>query len=269
MSNESLGMFAEERREKILALLDQEKRVLAKDLAEKFQVSIDSIRRDLSIMEEQGLLKKTHGGAIPPMNVRQAPLPPEKRYGEGTPQGNAIAKLAVSYIRENDTVFIGSGSLSYVLLKHLPDLMPLTIVTNSMHVAEVLREREWINTYLIGGKVKPSGNMTDVLANEFVRQFKFDIIFVTGGGVSENGLFVATPEVAAFGRAAGSVSRRRIGIATYHSLGNEGFAKAGPIENLDILITDEEADPEAIERIRALGVKVIIASIGDNEQSSK
>lgn len=54
-----------ERREKILALLNEEKRVMVKNLAEKFQVSIDSIRRDLSIMEDQGLLKKTHGGAIP------------------------------------------------------------------------------------------------------------------------------------------------------------------------------------------------------------
>lgn len=265
MSEENLGMFAEERRQNILLLLDKEKRVLVKDLAEKFQVSIDTIRRDLSIMEDKGLLKKTHGGAIPAMKVRQAPPPPEKRYGEGTAEGNEIAKLAASYIRENDTVFIGSGSLSYVMLKYLPDLMPLTIVTNSLRVADVLREREWITTYLIGGMVKPSGNMTDALANEFVRQFKFDIIFATGGGISENGLFVATPEVAAFGRAAGSLARRHIGIATHHILGNEGFAKVGPIENLDILITDEDADPEAIERIQALGVKVVIARVEDNK----
>ncbi|OPA78794.1 DeoR family transcriptional regulator [Paenibacillus selenitireducens] len=254
-------MFAEERREKILVLLNEEKRVMAKDLAEKFQVSIDSIRRDLSIMEEQGLLKKTHGGAIPSMKVRMAPQPPEIRYSEGTPQGNAITKLAVSYIRENDTVFIGSGSLSYGLLKNLPDQMPLTIVTNSMRVADVLRERQWIETYLIGGRVKSSGNMTDVLANEFIRQFKFDVSFVTGGGISEEGIFVATPEVGAFGRAVSAVSRRRIGIATHHSLGNEGFAKAGRIEDLDLLITDEDADPEAIERIQALGVKVIVAQV--------
>ena len=266
MSQEGSGMFAEERREKILALLNQEKRVLAKDLAEKFQISIDSIRRDLSIMEEQGMLKKTHGGAIAAMKVRQSPLPPEQRYGEGSPQGNAITKLAVSYIRENDTVFIGSGSISYLLLNHLPDQMPLTIVTNSMRVADVLREREWIDTYLIGGRVKQSGNMTDVLANESVRQFKFDISFATGGGISDQGIFVATPEVAAFGRAVSAVSRRRIGIATHHSLGNDGFAKAGQIENLDLLITDWDADPEAIERIRSLGVKVIVSQMEESER---
>lgn len=261
MSKENSGMFAEERREKILALLNEEKRVMVKNLAEKFQVSIDSIRRDLSIMEEQGLLKKTHGGAIPSMKVRHAPQSPGIRYGEGTPQGNAIVKHAVSYIRANDTVFIGSGSLSFVLLKHLPDQMPLTIVTNSMRVADVLRERQWIEAYLIGGRVKQSGNMTDVLANEFLRQFKFDISFVTGGGISEEGIFVTTPEVGAFGRAVSAASRRCIGIATHHSLGNEGFAKAGRIEELDLLITDVDADPEAIERIQTLGVKVVVAQL--------
>lgn len=66
MVQDQSGMFAEERRQKILALLHQDKRVIAKDLAERFEISIDSIRRDLTIMEEQGLLQKTHGGAIPP-----------------------------------------------------------------------------------------------------------------------------------------------------------------------------------------------------------
>lgn len=265
MAHDGSGMFAEERREKILALLHQHKRVLAKDLAEMFQISIDSIRRDLSIMEEKSLLQKTHGGAIISMKVRQPAQPPEKRYGDGSPEGNAIAKLAVSYIREKDTLFIGSASISYLLLKHLPDQMPLTIVTNCMRVADVLREREWIDTYLIGGRVKHSGNITDVLANEFVRQFRFDISFSTGGGISDEGIFVATPEVAAFGRAVTSVSRRRIGIATHHSIGNDGFAKNGVVEDLDLLITDEKADQKVIERIQALGVKVLIAQVEDIE----
>lgn len=265
MFQEGAGLFAEERREKILSLLNQHKRVLAKDLAETFQISIDTIRRDLSMMEEQGLLQKTHGGAIPKVKVRQSPQPSEQRYGEGSPEGNAIAKLAVSYIREKETVFIGSGSLSYVLLHYLPEQMPLTIVTNCMKVADALREREWIETFFIGGRLKSSGNITDVLAHEFVRQFKFDLSFITGGGVSDEGIFVASPEVAAFGRAVFSVSRRRIGLATYHSIGNDGFARVGSTEDLDLLITDEQADQEVVERIKALGVEVRIAQVEDVE----
>lgn len=265
MKREDTGMFAEERREKILALLKEEKRVLVKDLAEKFQVSIDSIRRDLSIMEDQGQLKKTHGGAIPAANVRQSPPPPEVRYGEGTPQGDAIAKLAVSYIQERNTIFIGSGSLAYMLLKHLPEQMPLTIVTNSIRVADVLRERQWIETYLIGGRVKSSGNITDAIATESIRMFKFDVSFITGGGISEEGIFVNTPEVGVFSRAVSAASRQLIGIATYHSIGKDGFSKVSRIEDLDLLITDEEADSRAIERIQTLGVKVRVAQLNKND----
>lgn len=267
MVQDQSGMFAEERRQKILALLHQDKRVIAKDLAERFEISIDSIRRDLTIMEEQGLLQKTHGGAIPTTKVRQPPLAPEQRYGEGSPEGHAIAQLAVSYVRERDTLFIGSSSLTYLLLKFLPEQMPLTIVTNCMRVADALREREWIDTYLIGGRVKPSGNITDVLANEFIRQFKFDISFVSGGGISDEGIFVATPEVAAFGRGVSAVSRRRIGMATHRILGQDGFARAGAVEDLDVLITDHKADQGVMDRIQELGVKVIVAKTEEVAQT--
>jgi DeoR/GlpR family transcriptional regulator of sugar metabolism len=262
MREENGSLFAEERRAKISELLKRDQRVLVKELAERFQVSIDSIRRDLTIMEQKGLLKKTHGGAIPAMTVRQAPPPPEIRYGEGTPEGRAIARLALTFIRERDTVFIGSGSLSYLLVKELPMDLPLTIITNSMAVADVLRGRDQIETYLIGGRVKPSGNITDVMANEMARQFRYDVCFVTGGGISENGISTATPEVAAFGRAVTSVSRRVIGLATHHVMGNDSFAKAGPVDVLDILITDEETDQDVLEKIRSMGVNVIVAQAG-------
>lgn len=253
------SLFAEERREQILALLEQEKRVLAKDLADKFQISIDSIRRDLSIMEKQGLLKKTHGGAISSRKVRTVPRTSESKNVEGTAEGNAIAKLAASFLRENDTVFIGSGPISYLMAKYLPDRMPLTVVTNNIRAADRLREREWIETYLIGGRLKSSGHITDAIASEFVRQFKFDISFVSGSGISDEGIFVSTPEAGAFSRAVAASSRRQIGLTTHRALGNDGFAKAGLIQDLDVLVTDWDADPEAIDRIRALGVKVVVA----------
>ena len=76
--------------------------------------------------------------------------------------------------------------------------------------------------------MKPSGNITDVLANEFIRQFKFDISFVSGGGISDEGIFVATPEVAAFGRAVSAVSRRRIGLATHRILDRMALPELAP-----------------------------------------
>lgn len=85
-------MFTEERREKILELLKKNGRVIAKDLAESFDMSIDSIRRDLSIMEKDGLLKRTHGGAIELARVRNLATKPLKRYSNGSVYEDAIAK---------------------------------------------------------------------------------------------------------------------------------------------------------------------------------
>jgi DeoR/GlpR family transcriptional regulator of sugar metabolism len=210
-------------------------------------------------MEEKGLLKRTHGGAIPAVQVRNAPLPASLRYQDGASHQNAISKLAASFIQEKNTVF-GAG-IHYGMLQYLPDVA-FTVVTNSIKVADSLRERELIDTYLVGGKVKASGNITDTLANEFVKQFSIDTCFVTGGGISKNGVSTATPEVAGFSRAAAEVSRKRICLAPHKKLGIDFFAKAGPISHIDILITDEEANIEAIEEIEAKGVKVLITKIG-------
>lgn len=259
---EEINMFSEERRDKIIELLNNNGRVLAKELADMFELSIDSIRRDLSIMEEKGLLKRTHGGAIPASKVRSNPLPSSERYLESAPHQEAISKKAVTFINKNDTLFIGGAGIHYGMLKFLPDV-PLTILTNSMKIADELKERELIDTYLVGGKVKPSGNITDTLANEFIRQFSIDICFVTGGGVSKNGISTSTPEVASFGRAVSEVSRQTICLAPHEKLGVDFFAKQSPITQIDMLITDNQASIDVVEEIESVGIKVVIAN-GDS-----
>lgn len=253
-------MFAEERRQKIWELLQKQQRVLAKELAEMFGVSVDSIRRDLSIMEEQGLLKKTHGGAIPISKVRTLPPPLALRYGKASPYNHAIAKMAASYIQEGDTVFIGSASIHDCMIQYLPKNTSFTVVTHSIRIADALRENEYVDTYLIGGRVKPSGSITDTLAAEFVGQFTFDLCFATGGGISERGISTASPEVAGFGRAVCEVSRRIIGLAPHEKLGIDCFAKMIPIQRIDQVITDEEADQDAVRKLTNQGIKVIMVN---------
>ncbi|RLQ96247.1 DeoR/GlpR family DNA-binding transcription regulator [Falsibacillus albus] len=252
-------MFSEERREQILNLLEQSGRVMVKDLAETFQVSIDSIRRDLSILEEKGLLKRTHGGAISNTGVRQAPRPPSERFSEGTIHQNAIAKLAASYIDEHSTIFIGGASIHYVLLKYIPINIEYTVVTNSLEVAYVLREYENIQLFLIAGNVKASGNITDALATEFSRQFTFDLCFATAGALSSNGLSTATPEVAIFHKTIYSRSRTVIALIEHHKFGKDMFSGMFPLNQLDLVITDEETLEKYLKMLGLNGVDVIVA----------
>jgi DeoR/GlpR family transcriptional regulator of sugar metabolism len=252
-------LFTDERRGEILKVLEQKGRVLAKDLADQFNISIDSIRRDLSIMEEQGLLKRTHGGAIPVTSVRKMPRSPDKRFGEGSVYQNAIAKKAVGYIKANQTVFIGGASVHYVLLKHLPKDISFTVLTNSLEIAYALRGSRNIETYLIGGNVKSSGNITDALANEFARHFTVDLCFATGGALSVKGLSTATPEVAVFYKTVYDHSKKLVALVEHTKVSQDMFSMMYPLGKLDVVITDEETDKEKVEALKAGGVEVLVA----------
>ncbi|PEF36274.1 DeoR/GlpR family DNA-binding transcription regulator [Bacillus wiedmannii] len=253
-------MFTEERRGKILELLKKDGRVIAKDLAESFDMSIDSIRRDLSIMEKDGLLKRTHGGAIELTRVRNLAAEPTKRYHDSSIEEDAIAKVAVSYIQEDDSVFIGGASIHYTMLKYLPE-MSFTVITNSLEIASKLRDYKNVDTYLIGGKVKPSGNMTDTLASEMISRLSIDIYFSTGGGISLNGISNATPEVVYFGKAVSKIARRNICLAPHMKLGIDCFVKGESLSEIDLIITDEEASKETIQQFEKQGKEIVIASI--------
>ncbi|MGZ9772751.1 DeoR/GlpR family DNA-binding transcription regulator [Bacillus toyonensis] len=253
-------MFTEERREKILELLKKDGRVIAKDLAESFDMSIDSIRRDLSIMEKDGLLKRTHGGAVELARVRNLADEPSKRYRDRSIEKDAIAKVAASYIQEGDSVFIGGASIHYAMLKYLPETS-FTVVTNSIEIASTLREYKNIDTYLIGGKVKPSGNMTDTLASELISRFSIDLYFSTGGGISLNGISTATPEVAYFSKTVSKIARRNICLAPHTKLGIDCFIKGESLIEIDLIITDGDASKETIQEFEKQGKEIVIASI--------
>ncbi|PKR83256.1 DeoR/GlpR family DNA-binding transcription regulator [Heyndrickxia camelliae] len=264
-------MLAEERRHKILDIIQKEGRVVAKDLADMFDISIDSIRRDLSIMEEQGLLQKTYGGAIlhnPTPKVRTLPQPESMRYGLAATHQNAISKLAASYINVHDTVFIGGAGIQFGMLKHLPSHFPYTIITNSMKIAEELRKRENITSYLIGGKLRcdSAGSMIDTLAIEMIRKFTLDISFITGGGIDSQGISTATPEGAAFTRAVSEISRKNICLAPHEKVGHRMFVMSAPMEAIDLMITDQGASETAIHEIKRKHVQVIFADEKETER---
>ncbi|HEF5695248.1 TPA: DeoR/GlpR transcriptional regulator [Bacillus cereus] len=259
-------MFTEERREKILELLNTDGRVVAKDLAERFDMSIDSIRRDLSIMEKDGLLKRTHGGAIELTRVRNLAVEPAKRYSDSSIYEDTIARVAVSYIQEGDSIFIGGASVHNAMLKYLPEVS-FTVITNSIEIAGYLREYKNIDTYLIGGKVKPSGNITDTLASELISRFSIDLYFSTGGGISLQGISTATPEVAYFSKRVSEIARRNICLVPHNKLGIDCFIRGESLKEIDIIITDEEASKETVQDFEKQGKQVVIAPLYSFERS--
>ncbi len=272
----SFSMFTEERREKIYDLLTNKHRVSVKDLAEQFHISIDSIRRDLSIMESRGLLKRTYGGAIPVVRSKYQIKPPAAARAvpsdEAEPLPHAaaaeqsghpfidIAKAAASYVRSGDTIFLGNDPIHFALLHCLPEHLALTVVTNNLLMAEMAKTINHIETYMICGRVQASGDVYDSMASSFVKSIKIDVHFLGGCGVTAGyGVSMPTPEEAAFHRTLAEISRTTICLADQAKIGSELFARMMPVDELDLIITDQTADPNEMERIVKSHTEVVVA----------
>jgi DeoR/GlpR family transcriptional regulator of sugar metabolism len=256
-------MFAEERRHRILEILARDGRVIAKDLSRLFDMSVDSIRRDLTILANRGLLRKTYGGAVAANNpaVQARAIPESVRSGGSPPHRRAIARMAASFVQARDTIFIGGSDIHFEMLDCLPKDIPFQIITNSIRMADVLRKLKHVETYLIGGKLRAdsAGSMIDPLAVEMIGKFAIDIGFLTGGGIDAGGVSTAAPDEAAFAKGVARASRRKIYLAPHEQVGHRMFVVSVPIGEIDMVITDQAASSAAIRELEQRQVQVLIA----------
>lgn len=181
-------MLPEERRQKIMELLTKNKSVFVKDLSEEFNVSDETIRRDFTLLESEGKLKKAHGGAYInttvkndiPINIRESIFKENKDY---------IGQLCAKEIKDGDTIFIDASTTAYYILPHIRHLDNVTIITNSLKVAEYAAIYNPFDFMLIGGKYDPItrsflGPDTEVLLASYFA----DKAFISCRGLSEKGI---------------------------------------------------------------------------------
>ena len=256
-------MFIEERHQAILAIIEEIGRISIGEIQDKFDVSVDSARRDLRILEEKGLLKRTHGGAIP---IRQVGwLPPRHRDMKNmTVFDNyaAIAKKSAQLIKENDVVYLTSGSLGFIMLKYLPRDIKYTLVLNSVSLAEELKFWDNVTVYITGGKMRmhSTTSLVDSFAAAFVKNLHFDLCLMTGGGYDAAfGFSNGTDETATFQRTVIENSRKKVIMMPNQKVGFNDFIKVCDAGKFDILVTDWDAVEDELSRIEDAGVRVVIA----------
>ena len=252
-------VFMEERQREIADQIRKNGKITIAEIAEKYNISDESARRDLRLLDENGLCKRTRGGAITPLQTRMIP-PPDRNYDLMTYGDNyvAIAKRAAQDVHENDVVYLTSGSLGFLMLRHLPRDIKYTLVINSVDLANRLRAWENVEVWLAGGKMRRSASMVDSMAVEFVKKLHFDICFITGAGVTAQfGLSNDTDETATFQRAVVANSRKRILLMPGQKVGRIAFIQVCPAEKFDTLITDWEGIEDELSKIGEAGVEVI------------
>ncbi|MCK8061470.1 MULTISPECIES: DeoR/GlpR family DNA-binding transcription regulator [unclassified Fusibacter] len=254
-------MFIEERHQEILKIIEDQGRISLSIIQSKFNISVDSARRDLRILESKGLLKRTHGGAIPAI-PRGYSIPESVTHRDITnikPNYMAIALKAVSLIKEHDVVHITGGSVGYFMVQNLPRNFEFTVVVNSIILADVLRLYTNVTTIMIGGILNSKGHCKEQLAIDMIKHLRFDKAFITSAAVSTTfGASIQSPSSVGLIRAFMDAAKSNIGLYPNEKIELDSILHIYPIERFNTIITDWDVTEENIEKLKETDIELII-----------
>ena len=255
-------MFIEERHREILKRLNASGTITTAEIQRLFGIGYDSAKRDLRILEEKGLLKRTHGGAI----SLSAPERKEtlRIVKDERPDIVSIARYAVSLIKPDEVVFLPASPVGLQMVRGLPDGLSVRVVTNSLALAEEARQRQGTKVFMIGGELDDRGCATDSFATETIRRIRMAKSFITTAGVAAGfGLSVQKRVSVAFWNAVIGSSSAVIGLYPSERFGVDSVFSVCGAQRLNCVITDGRADTSRISEFAESGVKVIVA---DNQE---
>jgi DeoR family transcriptional regulator, fructose operon transcriptional repressor len=247
-----------ERRRYLLSRARAEGRVGVTGAARDLHVSVETVRRDLKVLETHGLVRREYGVAYP---VESAGFESDlaSRESEWLPEKRRIAAEAVQHIDDAETIFIDEGYTPQLVVRELPTDIALTVVTASLPVASMLSVRPSCSVIVLGGRVRGRTLATvDHWATSMLSDFVIDLAFVGANGISRtHGLTTPDPAVAAVKTAAVRASRRRIFIGAHVKFSAVSFVRFAEVSEFETLITDTGLSLSEAHRYTELGPTVI------------
>ncbi|GGW40018.1 DeoR/GlpR family DNA-binding transcription regulator [Streptomyces xantholiticus] len=253
-------MFAAERQQEIMRLARESGRVDVLSLAEEFQVTAETVRRDLKALDRAGLVRRVHGGAIPAGHLDFEPDLAE-RDAVAAEEKERIARAALAELPVDGSIILDAGTTAARLAADLPADSPLTVVTHALPVAARLADHPGIALHLVGGRVRHRTRAAvDAWALRAYAEIKADVVFLATNGFAVDG-GLTTPDLAeaAVKRAAIAAARRVVLLADSAKFGQQHFARFGDLADVDLLITDTGLSPEDARAIEAQGTEVVRA----------
>ncbi|WP_327306280.1 DeoR/GlpR family DNA-binding transcription regulator [Streptomyces sp. NBC_01298] len=252
-------MYAQERQQEILRLAREAGRVDVLSLADQFQVTAETVRRDLKALDRSGLVRRVHGGAIPAGRLDFEPDLTE-RESTAADEKDRIAAAALAELPAGGSVVLDAGSTVARLAAAIPVDSALTVVTHALPVAARLADHTGIDLHLVGGRVRHRTRAAvDAWALRTYAEIRADVLFLaTNGFTAEGGLTTPDLAEAAVKRAAMAAARRVVLLADSAKAGQEHFARFGSFTEVDLLITDPGLDPAQKAAIEAAGTEVVL-----------
>ena len=227
------------------------------DLARRYGVTTETIRRDLSDMQGRKLLRRVHGGAIPLERINHEPSV-QVRDMVNAEEKLRIASLAAEEVPERGSVIIDSGSTGQRLADVFPVDRDVHVVTNSLTTALTLSRRGLTDLTVLGGTVKTSRlAMVDEPGRVELQKMAIDVLFISCDGLSfRHGLTTPYREEHTMKRAMIERADRVVAMVDQSKFGNVQMFRFASFDEIDVLVTDTRADPEALEILSAHGISV-------------
>jgi DeoR family transcriptional regulator of aga operon len=248
----------EERRRRIRELVQDNAQVTVAELAGRFEVSAVTIRGDLAALDEVGAVVRVHGGALPRRDSDELPIDVKQTLHRA--QKIRIAAAAVELIRSGETVILDSGTTTAEIARQMRGLRleSVNVITNALNVAVLLAGVPFVNLVMPGGLLRQkSWSLSGPQAEQAMRDLQADVLFLGVDSLDpEVGLM--TPHVleAQLNAQMIRIARRVVAVTDSSKLLRRNLSVIAPVEQVDLLITDRDADRGCIEAIRARGVDV-------------
>ncbi|MGC9535782.1 DeoR/GlpR family DNA-binding transcription regulator [Streptomyces sp. UG1] len=265
--SENQNLLAEQRRSLILDEVRRRGGVRVNELTRKLGVSDMTVRRDLDALARQGVLEKVHGGAVPVVEASTHEPGFEAKSGLELTAKEDIARAAAELVAPGSAIALSGGTTTYALAHQLVDVPDLTVVTNSVRVADVFHAaqrttgpRQGAATVVLTGGVRtPSDSLVGPVADQAIAALHFDVLFLGVHGISvEAGLSTPNLAEAETNRRLVQSARRVVVVADHTKWGVVGLSSFSTLEQVDTLVTDSglerEARAEIAEHLRRLVV---------------
>ena len=272
--SENQNLLAEQRRSLILDEVRRRGGVRVNELTRKLGVSDMTVRRDLDALARQGVLEKVHGGAVPVVEASTHEPGFEAKSGLELTAKEDIARTAAELVPPGAAIALSGGTTTFALAHRLTDVPDLTVVTNSVRVADVFHaaqrssgSRQGAATVVLTGGVRtPSDSLVGPVADQAIAALHFDLLFLGVHGISvEAGLSTPNLAEAETNRRLVQSARRVIVVADHTKWGTVGLSSFASLEQVDTLVTDSGLSAEARAEVSEHLRRLVVA--GEPEQS--
>lgn len=259
-------MYAEERQHAIASLVARDRRVSVSMAAETFGVTTETVRRDLAILERNGVLHRVHGGAVSAGSLTTLEPAVAERNITAAQQKDQIARAALDQLPgAGGSIILDGGTTTGRLAALLPTDRPLTVITNAAPIASIITGRTFgvsrLELHILGGRVRPVSQVSvGGSALSALSDLRVDVAFIGVNALTvDRGLYTPNHDEASVKAAMIAAGRRVVVLTDSGKFGHESLVRFGRLDQIDAIVTDDGISAADAASLKALEIDVVVA----------